>query len=140
MKLCTYLSFDGDTREALEFYANVLGGKVTAMMTFGETPAAEHVAASARDLIMHGSVDVGEFTIMGTDATPEQPYKGFVGAQVVVALTDTNEAGRIFNALSDGGEVTMPLTETFWARRFGMLTDRFGIAWMVNCGAENGCG
>jgi PhnB protein len=139
MKLCTYLSFDGQTREALEFYAKVLRGKVTAMMKFGETPAAEHVAASARDSIMHGCVEFGNYMLMGTDATPEHPYKGIVGAQVVIALHDVNEAERIFGELSQGGEVTMPLMETFWARRYGMFTDRFGVSWMVNCYPENAC-
>ncbi len=140
MKLCTYLSFDGQTREALEFYAKVLKGKVTAMMTFGETPAAEHVAASAHQSIMHGCVEVGEFMLMGTDATPENPYEGITGASVVVALKDAQEAERIFAELSEGGQVTMPLMETFWAQRYGMATDRYGVAWMVNCYPENACG
>ncbi len=140
MKLVTYLSFDGNTREALEFYAQVLGGKVIAMMQYGETPAAEHVSASAHQAIMHGCVEFGEYSLMGTDATPEHPYEGIKGASVVVALHDPSEAERIFSALSEGGEVTMPLMETFWAQRYGMFTDRFGVSWMVNCYPENACG
>ena len=102
-------------------------------MPYGETPVAEHVSKSAHQAIMHGCVEIGEFMLMGSDGTPEHPYEGVKGASVAVHLSDPQQAERIFAALSEGGQVTMPMMETFWAKKFGMVTDRFGIAWMVNC-------
>jgi PhnB protein len=142
MKLCTYLHFDGRTREAFAFYAKVFGGKINSMMTYGETPVAEHVPPSAHQAIMHASLDIGDQVLMGSDGTPDHPYQGIRGVHVVIALSDVSEAERIFAALSDGGEVAMPLTETFWAARYGMMTDRFGVPWMVNCAfpaSDGGC-
>ncbi|HET6396009.1 MAG TPA: VOC family protein [Pseudoxanthomonas sp.] len=135
MKLNTYLSFDGDCRQAFDFYARLLGGKVLAMMTFGEMPEdCGPVAPEARDRVMHGCMDLGGQLLMGTDATPQYPYEGVKGAYVTLQLEDVAEAERIFAGLSEGARrIEMPLQPTFWARRYGSLVDRFGVPWMVNC-------
>lgn len=137
MKLNPYLDFDGNCREAFEFYAACLNGEVVAMMTFEGTPAADYVSASHRDRIMHGCVRIGDQLLMGTDATPEQPYKGMGGCSIALHPDSLDEAERVFRDLSDGGQATMPLEKTFWAERYGMLTDRFGVAWMVNYSGED---
>ena len=133
MKLDTYLSFDGDCRAAFAFYARVLGGKVAAMMTFGEANACGDLGEAARDLVMHARLDLDGFALMGTDATPQYPYQPIQGAHVVVNVDEPAEAERIFAALAEGGRVDMPMQETFWARRYGIAVDRHGVPWMVNC-------
>ena len=133
MRLTTYLSFDGNTREALEFYARVFNGKVIDMMTFGESAARDHVPASVHDKIMHGCVQLGADQLMATDGIPGHEYAGVVGMQVVYQADAPDEAERIFAALAEGGTIRMPIAKTFWARAYGMLTDRFGTPWMVNC-------
>lgn len=133
MKFNTYLNFDGDCRRAFEFYARVLGGRVTAMNTFGEMPGCEHMPADAHDRIMHARLEIGDQVLMGTDATSMYPYRGVVGAHVVADVATPGEAETLFAALSEGGRVEMPIGETFWAQRYGITTDRFGVPWMVNC-------
>jgi PhnB protein len=133
MKLNTYLKFDGDCRAAFEFYARLLGGRITAMSTFGEAPACDHVAPAARDRIMHARLEAGDQVLMGTDATPEYPYHGVVGAHVVLDVEQPEQAERVFASLSEDGHVEMPIGETFWARRYGIVVDRYGVPWMVNC-------
>jgi PhnB protein len=135
MKLHTYLSFNGNTRQAFEYYARHLGGNIMAMLTFGENPACESLPDS-RDLIMHAIIDIGGHLVMGTDATPDRPYEGVRGAHVVIHTQDPAEADKLFAALADGGQVALPIQETFWAKRYGILVDRFGVPWMVNCAPE----
>ena len=136
MQLNIYLSFDGDCREAFGFYQRQLGGEIQAMMTWGESPMADQVPEGSRDLIMHASLQIDGQTLMGADAGPPQPYEGVKGAAVTINVEDTDEAARLFGGLSEGGDVQMPLQETFWAKRFGMFTDRFGVPWMINCSKE----
>ena len=134
MRVNPYLMFNGRCKEAFTFYAECLGGKIEAMLPHAGTPAEGHVPAEWREKIMHARLALGEDVIMGSDAPPghfEQP-KGF---SVTLQLTDPAEADRIFQRLSDGATVTMPIQQTFWATRFGMLVDRFGTPWMVNCQA-----
>jgi len=134
MRVNPYLMFNGRCEEAFTFYAECLGGKIEAMLPHAGTPAEGHVPAEWREKIMHARLALGEDVIMGSDAPPghfEQP-KGF---SVTLQLTDPAEADRIFQRLSDGATVTMPIQQTFWATRFGMLVDRFGTPWMVNCQA-----
>lgn len=133
MQLSTYLSFDGDCRAAFEFYAQCLGGKIVAMLPFRGNPMCEGMPPETQDLIMHGSVEISGHTLMGTDATPQYPYKGIAGTHIVITLMDHAEAARIFEALSENGKVEMPLQPTFWAKLYGIATDRFGVAWMINC-------
>lgn len=136
MNLHTYLNFDGDCRQAFEFYEQCLGGAIMAMMTFGDAPACGDMPADSRDRIMHACLQLDNCMIMGTDATTAHPYPGVSGAHVVVNVHEPAEAERVFGALSENGRVEMPMQETFWARRFGMAVDRFGVPWMVNCDLE----
>lgn len=133
MQLSAHLTFDGNCREAFEFYANVLGGRIVTMMTWGESPLAGHVSEAERSAIMHASLDIGAETLAGADAV-RGPYVPMQGMYLILEPDDVAEAERIFAALAEGGNVGMPLVETFWAQRYGMVTDRFGVHWEVNCG------
>lgn len=132
MTLNPYLTFDGRCREAFEFYADALGGRITSMFPFGDTPAAEHMPTGWGDKIMHAHLSVGDRDLMGSDAPPGR-YEKPQGFSVSLQFTKVDESERVFAALSEGGNVIMPLQQTFWAARFGMLVDRFGIPWMINC-------
>ena len=132
MQVNPYLVFDGRCEAAFKFYAQVLGGKIEAMMTHEGTPAAEHVPAQWRSKIMHARLVVDGMLLMGSDAPPDR-YEEPKGFSVTLGLAEPSEAERIFKALAEGGTVRMALAPTFWASRFGMLTDRFGIPWMINC-------
>jgi len=133
MKISTYLIFNGDCRAAFTFYQQALSGQIDMMMTFGESPAKEHVPTEFHDLIIHTRLSVGDQAIMGSDTTPDRPTETMSGCSVSVNVDSIAEAEQVFNALAAGGSIQMPLEETFWAARFGMLVDRFGVAWMVNC-------
>jgi PhnB protein len=132
MRVNPYLLFNGRCQEAFTFYAECLGGKIEAMLPHAGTPAEGHVPPEWREKIMHARLSLGEDVIMGSDAPPGhfEPPKGF---SVAIQLSDPAEADRIFQRLSEGATVTMPIQQTFWATRFGMLVDRFGTPWMVNC-------
>ena len=133
MQFIPYLGFNGNCRDALEFYAKTLGAKLE-LMEFGDTPAAEHVPASARNQIMHGNLTLNGTTIlMGSDGGG-MPFEKMQGMQVAIVLEDSAEGERIFTALAEQGTVTMPYEKTFWAERFGMCVDRFGTPWMINAG------
>jgi PhnB protein len=127
-----YLFFtDGKCREAMEHYARVLGGEVTMMMPYGGSPAEESAPPEWKDKILHATLTIGGQVIMGSDGHPgyhEKPQGFSVSCQVRSAA----DAERVFAGLADGGKVGMPLAATFFSERFGMLTDRYGIAWMVN--------
>jgi PhnB protein len=127
-----YLTFDGQCEEALKSYAQILGGRIEVMMPHRGTPAEGHVPPESLDRIMHGRIVLGDDVLMGSDALPGQ-YQKPHGFSVSLQIKDPAEAERVFHALAEGGEVHMPIQETFWAARFGMLVDRFGIPWMVNC-------
>jgi PhnB protein len=132
MQLNPYLTFNGQCEDAFKFYEKCLGGKIEAMMTHAGTPAEQHVPPEWRNKILHARLTVGDQALMGSDAPPgryEQPQ----GFSVSLNINDPREAERIFRALSENGKVQMPLQQTFWAERFGMCADRFGIPWMVNC-------
>ncbi|TXD35857.1 VOC family protein [Lujinxingia vulgaris] len=131
MKIVTYLNFDGTCREAFEFYAGVLGGKLT-MQVVSESPAAEHMAPEFQDSVMHACLEVGDQTLMASD-TMHMGYTRPQGFSVSLQFETPEEAERVFEALAEGGEVRMPLERTFWALRFGTLEDRFGTPWMINC-------
>jgi PhnB protein len=133
MKISPYLIFNGDCRAAFTFYQQCLQAQLEAMMTFGETPAAEHVPKEHQDLIIHTCLKVGDQMLMASDTTPDRPTPGMSGCSISLNVDSIAEAERVFNALAEGGKVEMPLQATFWAARFGMLVDRFGVAWMINC-------
>ena len=132
MQINTYLFFNGNCAEAFKYYEKVLGGTILAMLTHGEAPAAAHVGPEHQNSIMHAHLVVENNALMGSDHCSEM-FKQPQGFSVSLHFEDTAEAERVFHALADGGTVTMPIEETFWADRFGMCADRFGIDWMVNC-------
>lgn len=133
MQLNPYLTFNGQCEEAFKFYEKCLGGKIVMMLTYGDSPLAEHTPPERRKHILHTSLIAGDQTLAGADAPPER-YRKPQGFSVTINLDDTAEAERIFRTLAENGEVQMPLQETFWALRFGMLVDQFGTPWMINCG------
>jgi PhnB protein len=132
MQLNAYLVFNGQCEEAFKFYEQVLKGKIVAMFTHEGTPAAQQVPTEWLKKIMHVNLKVGDSSLMGSDSPPDR-YKKPGGFSVNIALQDVSEAERIFAALAEGGAVGMPIQKTFWAERWGMVVDRFGIPWMVNC-------
>lgn len=133
MKINPYLIFNGNCKAAFTFYAQSLPGEIEAMLTFGETPARDHVPADFHNLIIHTRLVIGDQAIMGSDTTPDRPVDDVSGFSVSLNVDSIVEAERVFGALSEDGTVKMPLEQTFWAARFGMLVDKFGVSWMVNC-------
>ena len=132
MQLNPYLNFNGQCEAAFKFYERCLGGKIVFTMTYGESPMADKVPADWRKKILHVRLMVGDQALMGADAPPEH-YEKPQGFSVSVGIDDPADAERIFHALAEKGTVSMPIQKTFWAQRFGMLVDQFGIPWMVNC-------
>jgi len=132
MLLNTYLVFDGRCEEAFQTYAKVFGGNVKILIRHGDTPAKQFVADDWHNKVMHAEVSAGNTMLMGSDAPPDR-YQPMAGFSVSVQVEQPAEAERVFAALADGGTVRMPIQETFWAQRFGMLSDRFGTPWMINC-------
>ena len=132
MKLNTYLNYGGNCADAFRFYEKNLGGKIGMMMTHGEMPGPVTVKPEWKDKVLHASITIGGTPLMASDVPPEtfQPMKS---AYLCLALDTDAEADRVFKLLSEGGEVFMPIQETFWAHKFGMLVDRVGTPWMVNC-------
>lgn len=128
-----YLTFNGNTAEALAFYAHCLNGKVLFSMTWGQSPMAADMPAEARDRVMHATMEARGHKLMAADTAPGQPFEGYKGFSLSVQSNDVKEGERLFNALSAGGTVAMPFAPTFWAAGFGMLVDKFGVTWMVNC-------
>ncbi len=136
MQLNPYLFFSGQCEAAFKFYAQVLGGKIDALLTHEGTPAENHVPAEWRSKIMHARMTIGDWVLMASDAPPgrSQPPQGF---SVHISVDEPAEAERVFKALADGGQVRMAMEQTFWAERFGMLVDRFGTPWMINCAKKS---
>lgn len=132
MQINPYLNFNGDCEAAFTFYEQCLGGKITTLLTHGAAPSAEHVPAEWHGKIMHACLEVGDRLVMGSDSPPGcfAETKGFY---MQLGIDDAAEAEGVFRALAENGKVTMPFEQTFWAHRFGMLVDQFGIGWMVNC-------
>jgi PhnB protein len=132
MELTPYLNFNGQCAEAFKLYERVLGGRIVAMHTHGDTPARDQVPAEWHDKIMHVRLEIGDKALMGSDAPPDQ-YTAPQGIYVSINVVDPAEGERIFTALAEGGTITMPFQQTFWSPGFGMAVDRFGTPWMVNC-------
>ncbi len=133
MQVNPYLNFDGQCAEAFRFYAQVLGGTIEAMMTHGESPIAGQVPPGWHDRILHARLVVGDQVLLASDSPPEQ-YQKPQGLYVSLSIDKPADAQRIFDALAENGTVTMPFEKTFWAAGgFGMLVDRFGTPWMINC-------
>jgi PhnB protein len=136
VQLNPYLLFNGQCEAAFRFYEKALGGKIETMMRHGDSPMAQQVSSEWRNKIMHARMVVDGQVLMGSDA-PADRYQEPSGFSLSLGVKDPAEAERLFNELAQSGKVQMPLQKTFWAVRFGMLVDRFGIPWMVNCEAAS---
>ena len=125
-----YLFFDGRCEEAVEFYRKSLGAEVETLTSFKDSPDPSMCAPGAGDKVMHASFRIGETTVMASDGqcSGKPSFQGF---SLSFTVPDGAEAERLFAALGDGGQVQMPLGETFFATRFGMVADRFGVGWMI---------
>lgn len=134
MKVQSYLIFDGRCEEAIEFYKKALGAEVLMLMRFKDSPEpCSDGSAPPPEKVMHASLKIGQTVIMASDGRcTGSPH--FAGFSQAITVTEADEAARLFAALSDGGQVQMPLTKTFFSPQFGMVADRFGINWMVLVG------
>lgn len=142
MQIVTSLSFQGECRQAFEFYARVLGGRITAAMTYGEAPPDMPITDEKyKNWLMHCWLEIGNQALMGADMDKEwapnidKPKNGF---DVALIAGNVEQAERWFNALAEGGRVTMPFAATFWSPGFGGLVDRYGVPWMINTVQQNG--
>jgi PhnB protein len=126
-----HLAFPGTCREAFDFYEKVFGTKRLMTMTYGEAPPGTPVPTDAKNLVMHTALPLGNITLMGAD-NPPGTGNARGGFQVCLDTSDEAEVRRLFNLLAEGGSVYMPLGKTFWSPLFGMLTDRFGVGWMLS--------
>jgi PhnB protein len=133
MQVSPYLSFNGQCEAAFKCYEQCLGGRLGPIFRYAGSPMSDQVPPDWQDKVMHGSVTIGDLVLMGGDVAPDR-YEQPRGFSLSIQIADTSEAERIFHELArDGGGITMPLEKTFWAARFGMVTDRFGIPWLINC-------
>ena len=130
MRLYTYLNYGGNCRQAFEFYAKHLGGKITFITTHGELPDASQVPPEWRNAVVHARIELGETVVLGADIPPDR-FQPMRSAYLTLMLGSIDEAERLYALLTDGGEIFMPMEETFFAHRFAMLRDRFGTSWML---------
>jgi PhnB protein len=131
MQITPYLSFSGNCDAALKFYEKALGGKITMKMIFGESPMAKDMPPEVHNQIMHSRIEIDGKVIMCSDSPCR--YSKPQGFHLTLSIDKPEEADRLFAVLSENGTITMPIEETFWAHRFGMLVDQFGTPWMINC-------
>ena len=127
MKMNTYVNFAGRCADAFRFYERHLGGKIGMMMTHGQAPEPSRVNPAQKDAVLHARISIGGTELMGADIPSAEPMR----SAYLLGVESDAEAERVFAALSDGGEVFMPMQETFFATRFAQLRDRFGINWMI---------
>jgi len=130
MNVQPYLSFEGRCQEAIDFYKSTLGAKVEVVMQFKDAPPDMQSQMPNKDKVMHSAFKVGDTTIMATDGQCSGSST-FSGITLTLNAGSVGEAEKLFNALSQGGKVNMPMSETFFAHRFGMVADKFGVGWMV---------
>jgi PhnB protein len=135
MQLNPYLFFNGNCETAFKFYAQCLNAKIKAMLTHAGSPAEQQTPPEWRDKILHAALEIGGNLLMASDAPPEHYHKP-QGFSVHLAVDSVAEADRIFQALAENGKILMPINKTFWAERFGMLEDQFGIPWMISAGPQ----
>jgi len=133
MSICANLSFQGDCREAFEFYAQCFGGTIQFMGTYAGSPMESQFGPEMGPKIMHAALQLDSGLLTGNDVPPSD-YRKPQGFSLLYSLTDVSRAETIFGQLSEGGAVQMPLEKTFWAERFGVVIDRFGVPWAINCG------
>ncbi|HVZ61145.1 MAG TPA: VOC family protein [Terriglobales bacterium] len=130
MKLHTYLNYGGNCEQAFRFYEKHLGGKITMFMTHGQMPNAKDLPPSQKNTVLYARMSIGETELMGSDV-PAERFQPMRSAYLSLSLDTVEEAERIFALLAEGGEIFMPMQETFFAFRFAMLRDRFGTSWMI---------
>jgi PhnB protein len=130
MNVQPYLSFEGRAQEAIDFYKSALGAKVDMIMQFKDAPPEMKASPESKDKIMHSAFRIGDTQIMATDGQCSGKAT-FSGITLTLNAASNGEAEKLFNALAQGGQVQMPMSETFFAHRFGMVADKFGVGWMV---------
>jgi PhnB protein len=135
-QLNAYLSFDGTCAEAMRFYEKTLDGKLEALFTYGQTPVADKTPAADKDRIMHAYLTFDGQVLMAGDAPTGQPYEAMRGFALTLSYDTPEQARPIFEALAEGGTISMPFQRAFWAEGFGMCVDRFGTPWIVNGGLK----
>lgn len=127
------VSFNGNCDEALAFYEQCLGGKRGMTMMWGASPMAKDAPLGWGEKVLYANIVIGGVDLAGGDMPPGQ-YKAPEGVGIMLNIKDVADAERVFKDLSEGGKINMPLSETFWALRYGGVTDRFGVPWEINCG------
>jgi PhnB protein len=132
MQMNPYLSFNGDCEAAFKFYEECFGAKLGNTFRYAGTPLADQVPADWENKVMHATIVIGDHELMGGDVPPDR-YEKPKGLSLSLQINSTAQAERIFHLLAKDGTVLVPLAKTFWAARFGMVVDRFGIPWMINC-------
>ncbi|MFD0959228.1 VOC family protein [Paenibacillus chungangensis] len=139
MSIEVYLNFNGNCREATEFYAEVFGVELQEMMTFGQSPPSPEypLPEEAKDLIMHTRLNILGSNVMFSDVFPSMPFTVGNNVSLTVQSKDPEVLSSAFNQLKNGGEVQMELQETFWSKKYGSLTDKFGIVWQFNLNEED---
>jgi PhnB protein len=132
MKLNPHLTFNGQCEAAFTFYEQCLGGKIVTMLRWSNSPMADQAPPGCSEKILHATLTVDGNVLMGADSLPGQ-YEQPKGFYVILGIDDPVDAERIFHALAENGTVQMPIQKTFWALRFGVVIDRFGTPWEINC-------
>ena len=135
-QLTPYLNFNGDASQAFELYQSALGAKIENVMKFGDAPGGGRPEDKNR--VMHAVIHIGNFVVMASDGMPGRPVPPGGNAHICLDFDDPEDLKKKFDALAQGGTITMPLQDTFCGAKFGMLTDRFGILWMFNCEMRKG--
>ncbi len=130
IELNTYVNYKGNCREAFEFYEKHLGGKITMMSTFKDMPDSSKIPEGQKNKILHARIEIGSGILMGADIPNAEPMRS---AYLTLSVPDEEETERIYNLLSDGGQIFMKMERTFFANRFAMLRDKFGTNWMLLC-------
>jgi PhnB protein len=136
-QLNPYLNFNGTAAKAIKLYETALGAKVENVMPWTEAPGVPPSAAT-KDRVMHARLRIGDGILMLSDSRPDDPVKVGTNAHVTLDFDDPADMARKFEALSTGGKITMPLQDTFWGAKFGMLVDAHGVSWMFNCETRKG--
>lgn len=131
MQIQPYLFFDGRCQEAIDFYSKAVGAQVNMLMHFKDSPDKDHIPPGGESKVMHADIRIGQSNILLSDGGCFSGHPKFEGSALSLTVANEAEADRVFNALVEGGQVTMPLIKTFFSPRFGMLADRFGVQWMV---------
>lgn len=131
-QLHAYLSYNGNCAEAMQFYEKALGAKLQMLMRYKEAPPEMPCTPGSEELVMHAFLVHPDFSLMAGDNPPGMPYQGIQGVSMTLSYDTVAEAHAVFDRLSAGGQVVMAPSEAFWAKTFGMVTDRFGTPWIIN--------